>query len=42
MNYKIAYCGIEGAFANIAARNIFPSEELVAFSSFAQAYDAVE
>ena len=42
MNYKIAYCGIEGAFANIAARNIFPSEELVSFSSFAQAYDAVE
>ncbi len=42
MNYKIAYCGIEGAFANIAAKNIFPSEELVAFSSFAQAYDAVE
>ncbi len=42
MNYKIAYCGIEGAFANIAARNIFPSEELVAFTSFAQAYDSVE
>ena len=42
MNYKIAYCGIEGAFANIAARNIFPSDELVAFTSFPQAYASVE
>lgn len=41
MNYKIAYCGIEGAFANIAARNIFPSDQLVSFTSFAQAYDSV-
>lgn len=42
MNYKIAYCGIEGAFANIAARNIFPSGQLVSFTSFGQAYDSVE
>ena len=39
---KIAYSGIEGAFANIAAKKIFPKEELVSFSDFRTAYEAVE
>ncbi len=39
---KIAYSGIEGAFANIAARRIFPGEELVSFGDFRSAYEAVE
>ncbi len=39
---KIAYSGIEGAFANIAAGKIFPGEELLSFPSFEQAYRAVE
>jgi len=39
---KIAYSGIEGAFANIAARRIFPGEELVSFADFRSAYEAVE
>ena len=39
---KIAYSGIEGAFAYIAAKRIFPNEELVAFADFHSAYEAVE
>ena len=39
---KIAYSGIEGAFAYIAAKRIFPNEELVAFADFHSAYNAVE
>lgn len=39
---KIAYSGIEGAFAYIAAKRIFPSDELVAFGDFHSAYKAVE
>lgn len=39
---KIAYSGIEGAFAYIAAKRIFPNEELVAFGDFHSAYAAVE
>lgn len=39
---KIAYSGIEGAFAYIAAKRIFPNEELVSFSDFRSAYEAVE
>jgi len=39
---KIAYSGIEGAFANIAAKNIFPKEELVSFFDFRSAYESVE
>lgn len=38
---KIAYCGIEGAWANIAARKIFPKGNMVAYSSFSKAYEAV-
>ncbi|MBP5402111.1 MAG: hypothetical protein J6Y36_03010 [Treponema sp.] len=39
---KIAYSGIEGAFAYIAAKKIFPGEELCAFSDFRTAYESVE
>lgn len=39
---KIAYCGIKGAFAYIAANQLFPNEELVSYPSFAKAYEAVE
>ena len=38
----VAYSGVEGAFAHIAAGRIFPSGVRVGFSSFAQAYEAVE
>ncbi len=39
---KVTYCGVEGAFAYIAAKRMFPEAELVAFSSFIDAYQAVE
>ena len=39
---KIAYSGIEGAFAHIAARRIFPEQELHSFGDFRSAYEAVE
>ncbi len=39
---KIAYSGIEGAFAHIAARRLYPDGELFAFRSFKEAYDAVQ
>lgn len=39
---KIAYCGVEGAFANIAAKRIFPDGIMEAFNSFEEAYRAVE
>ncbi len=38
---RIAYSGVEGAFANIAARRIFPEEQVVSFMDFQEAYDAV-
>lgn len=38
---NIAYSGVEGAFAHIAAGKIFPSANRVAFSNFANAYQAV-
>ena len=38
---KISFCGTEGAFAHIAAGKIFPGAQRVAFSTFADAYDAV-
>ncbi len=39
---KIAYCGVEGAFAWIAATKMFPGAELITCDSFEQAYSAVE
>lgn len=38
---RVAYCGIEGAWANIAAKRIFPQGIPVSFSSFVSAYEAV-
>jgi chorismate mutase/prephenate dehydratase len=39
---RVAYCGVEGAFAHIAARRIFPEGVQVAYPSFDAAYAAVE
>lgn len=39
---KVAYCGTIGAFAYIAAKKMFPEAELIAFTDFADAYEAVE
>ncbi len=39
---KIAYSGIEGAFAHIAAKRIFPADELISYGDFRSAYEAVE
>lgn len=39
---RVAYSGIAGAFANIAAERIFPEGELVSFPGFPEAYRAVE
>ncbi len=38
---KIAYSGIEGAFAHVAARRLFPDALHVSHGSFKEAYDAV-
>lgn len=37
----VAYSGVEGAFAHIAAHKYFPYAKLVSFESFKDAYDAV-
>lgn len=39
---KIAYSGIEGAFANIAAKKIFPYGRVISYPDFRAAYEAVE
>ena len=38
---KVAYSGVEGAFANIDAKNIFPSAKHVPFGDLTSAYEAV-
>ena len=38
---KVAYSGVEGAFAHIAAGRIFPKGNRVSYSDFKAAYDAV-
>ena len=38
---KVAYSGVEGAFAHIAAGRIFPDGNRVSYSDFKAAYDAV-
>ncbi len=38
---RIAYSGVEGAFAHIAADTVFPDGEKIAYSNFKDAYDAV-
>ncbi len=40
--FKVAYCGVPGAFASIAVRRMFPQAEAVPFSDFASAYRSVE
>ena len=37
----VAYSGVEGAFAHIAAGRIFPAAERVSYSDFKAAYDSV-
>lgn len=39
---KVAYSGVPGAFAYIAAKRLFPEAELIAFSNFEPAYRAAE
>ncbi|MCQ2506338.1 MAG: chorismate mutase [Lachnospiraceae bacterium] len=39
---NICYSGVEGAFAYIAAKRMFPSGKLTAYASFEEAYEAVE
>ncbi len=39
---RVAYSGVEGAFANIAAERIFPDAKAVAYPDFKAAYTAVE
>ena len=38
---KVAYSGVEGAFAHIAAGRIFPEGKRISYSDFKAAYDAV-
>ena len=38
---KVAYSGVEGAFAHIAAGRIFPEGNRISYSDFKAAYDAV-
>ena len=38
---KVAFCGVEGAFAAIAAKKIFPQAARVPYHDFRAAYDAV-
>ena len=39
---KVAYSGVPGAFAYIAATRLYPGAELVSFASFEEAYHACE
>ena len=39
---RVAYSGVEGAFAHIAARRLFPEARFVGMPDFEQAYRAVE
>ena len=38
---RVAYSGVEGAFAHIAAQRLFPDAEKVSYSDFKDAYDSV-
>ena len=38
---KVAYSGVEGAFAHIAANRLFPEAQKIAYSDFKAAYDSV-
>ncbi len=39
---RVGYSGVEGAWAHIAARRLFPEAESVGYSGFAEAYQATE
>ena len=39
---KVAYSGVEGAFAHIAAKKMFPDAEYLSYGDFSKAYKAVE
>ena len=39
---KVAYSGVEGAFAHIAAKNIFPDGKALSYDDFLSAYRSVE
>ena len=39
---RVAYCGVPGAFAYIAAKNMYPASTLVPYKTFKDAYTAVE
>lgn len=39
---KVAYSGVEGAFAHVAAGRIFPNGNRVSYGDFKAAYDSVE
>jgi len=39
---RVAYSGVEGAYAYIAAKKMYPSASLVSYPSFENAYKAVE
>ena len=39
---RVAYSGVEGAFANIAANRIFPDAAAVSYPDFKAAYESVE
>lgn len=39
---RVAYCGVEGAFAYIAAKKMFPQASLIPYPSFEEAHAAVE
>lgn len=39
---RVAYSGVEGAFAHIAAKRIYPTGQAIAYRSFEDAYRAVE
>ncbi len=41
-NAKVTYCGTKGAYAYIAAKRMFPGAELIEYSDFSDAYNAVE
>ena len=38
---RIAYSGVEGAFAYMAAKKIFPDELYISYPNFTEAYEAV-
>ena len=38
----VAYCGVEGAYAHIAARKLFPEADCRGYAAFEDAYRAVE